>query len=119
MMNDEGAVRKAKELAEGSTPILVGTPTIFELYVGVSLSSKAFEERGKILDVLVSVTQLPLDAASAVRGGIIYGQKVKEGRKIDPEDAMLAGIAIENNQPLLTRNKRDFIGIQGLKVETY
>ena len=119
MMNDEGAVRKAKGLADGSTPILVGTPTIFELYVGVSLSSKAYEERERILDVLGSVTQLPLDAASAIRGGTIYGQKIKGGRKMDPEDAMLAGIAIENNQPLLTRNRRDFIGIQGLKVETY
>ena len=29
---------------------------------------------------------------------------VKEKAKIDPEDAMLAGIAIQNNEPLLTRN---------------
>lgn len=32
---------------------------------------------------------------------------------------MLAGIAIENHQPLLTRNKKDFSGIPELKVEGY
>jgi len=44
---------------------------------------------------------------------------VKEKAKIDPEDAMLAGIAIQNNEPLLTRNRKDFIGIPELKLETY
>ena len=50
---------------------------------------------------------------------MIYAQKVKERMKIDPEDAMLAGIAAENHQPLLTRNRRDFSGITDLKVESY
>jgi predicted nucleic acid-binding protein len=62
---------------------------------------------------------LSLDAASASKAGIIYAQRVKEKTKIDPEDAMLAGIAIQNNEPLLTRNRKDFAGIPELKLETY
>ena len=50
---------------------------------------------------------------------MIYAQRIKEKTKIDPEDAMLAGIAIQNNEPLLTRNRKDFAGIPELKVETY
>lgn len=119
MLNDRGAIKKAKELTDASIPIMVGTPTIFELYVGVGLSLKSSEEKEKILSVLRSLTQLPLDGSSATRAGLIYAQKTKEKSKIDPEDAMLAGIAIENYQPLLTRNRKDFVGIPDLKVETY
>ena len=119
MKNDASAVRKAKDLSDASVSILVGTPTIFELYVGVGLSVRSSEEREKVLSILGSLPHLSLDAASASKAGIIYAQRVKERTKIDPEDAMLAGIAIQNNEPLLTRNRKDFIGIPELKLETY
>jgi predicted nucleic acid-binding protein len=119
MMNDSDAVRRAKKLTEESIPIVIGTPTVFELYVGVGLSVKNSEEREKIQNILKSLTHLPLDVQSATRAGLIYAQKVKEGSRIDPEDAMLAGIAIESQQPILTRNRKDFLGIPELKVESY
>lgn len=119
MLNDKGAVGKAKELADGSIPIIVGTPTLFELYVGVGLSVKSESEGEKIRGAVGSLTQVPLDASSARRAGLIYARKVREGTMIDTEDAMLAGIALENNQPILTRNKKHFLGIYGLKVEDY
>lgn len=119
MKNDASAIRKAKDLSSASIPILVGTPTIFELYIGVGLSVRSGEEREKVLDILRSLPHLTLDAASASRAGIIYAQRVKEKTKIDPEDAMLAGIAIQNNESLLTRNRKGFAGIPELKLETY
>jgi tRNA(fMet)-specific endonuclease VapC len=119
MKKDTSAVRKAEELSDASLSILVGTPTIFELYVGVGLSVKSAEEREKVLGILRSLPHLPLDAVSASKAGLIYANRVKEKTKIDPEDAMLAGIAIQNNEPLLTRNRKDFAGIPELKVETY
>ena len=119
MKNDEGAVRKAKDLSDASVSILVGTPTIFELYVGVGLSVRSSEEREKVLSILRSLPHLSLDAASASKAGMIYAQRVKEKTRIDPEDAMLAGIAIQNNVAILTRNRKDFAGIPELKLETY
>jgi len=119
MKNDTSAVRKGKDLSDASVSILVGTPTIFELYIGVGLSVRSSEEREKVLSTLRSLPHLSLDAASASKAGIIYAQRVKEKTKIDPEDAMLAGIAIQNNEPLLTRNRKDFAGIPELKLETY
>jgi predicted nucleic acid-binding protein len=119
MKKDTSAVRKAEELSDASVSILVGTPTIFELYVGVGLSVRSAEEREKVLGILRSLPHLSLDAASASKAGMIYAQRVKEKTKIDPEDAMLAGIAIQNNEPLLTRNRKDFAGIPELKVESY
>jgi predicted nucleic acid-binding protein len=119
MKKDTSAVRKAEQLSDASVSILVGTPTIFELYVGVGLSVRSAEEREKVLGILRSLPHLSLDAASASKAGMIYAQLVKEKTKIDPEDAMLAGIAIQNNEPLLTRNRKDFAGIPELKVESY
>ena len=63
---DENAVQKAKELSDASLSVLVGTPTIFELYVGVGLSVRASEE--KDLSLLKSLPNLPLDASSASKG---------------------------------------------------
>lgn len=119
MRDDQGAVGKATELADENVPVLVGAPSIFELYVGVGLSLRSSEEKEKVLEVLKSLAQLPLDSQSAMRAGLIYAQRAKEGTKMDPEDAMLAGIAVENHQPLLTRNRKHFSGIADLKVETY
>lgn len=119
MMNDRGAVAKAKALAEAAVPLMVGAPSVFELYVGVGLSSKSAEEKREVEEALDSLTHLPLDLKAARRGGLIYAQKSREGRKIEPEDAMIAGIALESGQPVLTRNVRDFAGTSGLKVETY
>ena len=119
MKRDAGAIQRAKDLSDASVSILVGTPTIFELYVGVGLSVRSSEEREKVLGVLKSLPHLPLDAASASRAGMIYAQRIRERTKIDPEDAMLAGIAIQNNEPILTRNRKDFAGISELKLESY
>ena len=119
MKGDAAAKAMAERLVGESTPMMVGTPTIFELYVGVGLSSKSPEEREKVLDALRSLIQLPLDAASATRAGAIYAQRMKESSPIDTEDAMLAGIALENQESVLTRNVKHFSGIAGLKVEGY
>ena len=119
MLNDKGALMRAKELANDSISVVVGTPTLFELYVGVGLSGKAEAEKEKIQDTIGSLTQVPLDASSARRAGLVYASKAREGIRIDTEDAMLAGIALENDQPILTRNKKHFSGIPGLRVEEY
>lgn len=119
MKQDEQAIQKAKDLSDASISVLVGTPTIFELYVGVGLSVRAGEEKEKVLNILKSLPNLPFDASSASKAGTIYAQRIREGTKIDPEDAMLAGIAIQNNEPLLTRNRRHFAGIPDLRLEPY
>jgi predicted nucleic acid-binding protein len=119
MKQDEHAIQKAKQLSDASTSVLVGTPTIFELYVGVGQSVRPGEEKEKVLSILKSLPNLPLDASSASKGGTIYAQRTREGAKIDPEDAMLAGIAIQNNEPIITRNRRHFAGIADLKLEPY
>jgi predicted nucleic acid-binding protein len=61
----------------------------------------------------------PLDAAAANPAGEVDADLIKQGAQIDPEDAMIAGIALEFRQPLLTRNVRHFSRVPRLQVESY
>ena len=119
MENDPSAVKKAGEIEGSGQTLSVGAPTIFELYVGLSLSKKPEEETRKIVDVLSALPQYPLDFASASSGGVIYGMKMRTGFKMDPEDAMIAGIARTYKEKIVTRNVKHFRGIDGVSVETY
>ncbi len=119
MAKDPAAVRKARELEQDGLSIMVGSPTVFELFAGVALSRKAEEEKTKIMTILSSLPQLNLDFPSGRDGGMIYGEKMRMGRTIDPEDAMLAGIARVKVEKILTRNVKHFSDIEGVIIETY
>lgn len=119
MINDPLALAKATELERRGLTVYVGAPTVFELYVGVSLTRKSEEEKLKITSVMAAMPQLPLDFQSAQVSGSIYGGKLKAGSRIDPEDAMLAGIAKVRGEAIVTRNVKHFANIEGLTVESY
>ena len=119
MMKDPAALGKAEEVERKGSTISVGAPSIFELFAGVALTRKSEEEKSKIMSTISSLPQLPLDFPSARAGGQIYGGKAKAGSKVDPEDAMLAGIAKIRGETIITRNVKHFTNIEGVNVETY
>ena len=119
MVGDKAAVEKAMEIEAKGTPLIVSAPTVFELYVGISLSRKAEEGKARVLVVLESLPFLPLDVESSKAGGRIYGEKKRMGSTVDPEDAMVAGIARVHGEKVLTRNLKHFQGIEGVNVESY
>lgn len=119
MVGDKAAVEKAREIEAKGTPLIVSAPTVFELYVGIFLSRKAEEGKARVLVVLESLPFLPLDVESSKAGGRIYGEKKRMGSTVDPEDAMVAGIARVHGEKVLTRNLKHFQGIEGVNVESY
>jgi tRNA(fMet)-specific endonuclease VapC len=80
---------------------------------------KGEEEKAWIFAVLESLPFLPLDVESSKAGGRIYEERKRVGSTIDPEDAMVAGIARVHGERMLTRNLRHFQGIEGVNVESY
>ncbi len=119
MMNEANAVAKAKEIEGKGSTISVCSPSVFELYVGVALSRKPEDEKARIIDLIGSLPQLPLDFESARVAGAIYGGRIKAGAEMDPEDAMIAGIAKVRNEHVITRNAKHFYWIDGIKVVPY
>jgi tRNA(fMet)-specific endonuclease VapC len=115
----EAAVSKMKLLESESVATNISSPSIFEVFVGISLTKKPSSEKKKIMDVLESWGTLVLDSECAARGGNIHGQLINEGQPIDPEDSMIAAIAIVNNETLLTKNTKHFSRVPDLKIEGY
>jgi tRNA(fMet)-specific endonuclease VapC len=93
MRNNPEAITRAKEIERNSIPLMVTAPTVFELNVGLSLSTKPLEEKERIKKVIDSLLFLPLDYKASIEGRSIYGEKRKQGDTINPQDAMIAGIA--------------------------
>ncbi len=115
----ESAVKKIQMLESEAIATNISAPSIFELFIGISLTKKPAAEKKKIMDVLESWGTLSLDSNCAARGGIIHGQLIKEGQSIDPEDSMIAAIAIVNDETLLTKNVKHFERIPDLNIESY
>lgn len=113
------AIEKVKSLDKAKEVQFVASPTIFELYSGIAQSKKSDEEKKRVFAVLGSQTILGLDKISAEEAGKIEGTLVKQGMQIEPEDCMIAGIAVNYGESILTRNILHFSRIKKLKVETY
>lgn len=113
------AINKIEKLQHIQEPIFITTPTIFELWTGISCGNQPEKEKQKLKIIIENQRILDFNNSSAQEAGIINGTLKKQGIPIDPEDCMIAGIAINHNEPILTRNIKHFQRIKGLKVETY
>ena len=119
MKYDKDAIRKAEEIEKKGNSIAVTSISIFELFIGVSLSIIQDQERNKINRILNGLSIISFDEDSAREAGKIYAQKRKNGAAIEPEDSMIAGICSRRNEILITRNIKHFSDIEGLRVESY
>ena len=93
--------------------------TRFELSAGIEGSSAAEQERRRVLQAVSAHPALPLDGPSADRAGTVHGALLARGTRIPADDAMIAGIALENGEPLLTRDVGHFRRVEGLVLESY
>ncbi|MEJ7137277.1 type II toxin-antitoxin system VapC family toxin [Amphibiibacter pelophylacis] len=59
---------------------------------------------------------LTFDARAAVHYALLVAHRQQAGRPISTEDAQIAATAIAADMPVVTRNSKDFEGIDGLSV---
>ena len=118
LRNEPNAVSKIQKLRQENIPIQITTPSIFELWSGASSLEKSERQKNNLAMFIQEQLIIPLDAESAEKAGRIGGTLVKKGLQIQAEDCMIAGIAIKNNIPLLTKDG-DFKRIEELKIEEY
>ena len=116
--NNKEAVLKMNNLIESDEVVGIATPTIFELWSGVTALDRAENEKNKIISLISKLVIYTLDKNSAEVAGKINGELIKKGLKIEPQDIMIAGIALTNHKKVLTRDEH-FSRIEGLKVESY
>jgi predicted nucleic acid-binding protein len=59
---------------------------------------------------------LPFDARAAELAGAAYRELAGEGAVIGKADLYVAGICLAVGAPLLTRNRREFQRVRGLRL---
>lgn len=118
LKNDAKAVQKSKELFSRGENIFITAISVFELWQGEEDLADEGKKR-KILELLSSIGHLDFDFSSAKIGGKIYRGLRNKGQLVQAEDTMIAGIALQNNEVVLTRNIKDFSKIEGLRIENY
>ncbi len=119
MKGDKRAVAKFQEIKRSNKGQSISTPSVFELFVGIGMAKKPEKEKKRVMESILSMAVMDLKKESAARAGIIYANLLKKGERIDPVDCLISGIAIENRDTLLTRNRKHFSKIKGLEVESY
>ena len=119
MRGKQEAIHKLNEIVERNLGQYITAPTVMELAVGVSLSNLPKTERDKIDEIIGGFQVLPLGAISAWRAGIELGSLKRSGVLVDPIDAQIAGIALQHDDIVVTRNIKHFERFKGLRVEGY
>lgn len=95
----------------------LSTIVLHELYFGAFKS----ERRDANLDRIARLPfpKLDLTDDDARYAGIIRAGLGAAGRPIGPYDVLIAGQALARGLTLITRNMREFIRIEGLRVEDW
>jgi tRNA(fMet)-specific endonuclease VapC len=113
------ATRLMRELEEGSDPLRIPAVVAYELWEGADRSRWAADEQFLVEEALAAHGVLPLTLAHAKQAGTISSRLKDRGDPIADPDLLVAGTALAEGETLVTRNKRDFERVPGLRLRTY
>jgi predicted nucleic acid-binding protein len=113
------AARKLQELTVRGEPLRIAIFTLAELYVGVAKGTRPRQERTAIEQCVAPFEVLPFERSTAEIFGTIVGELEKRGEAISDIDALIASVAFEHSDVLVTRNRKHFDRIPGLTIEGY
>ncbi len=92
------------------------TINLFELYYGAYKSKKADKNVRAVDELTTRFKALKFTNKSSDIAGKILAELEKKGELIDFRDVMVAGIILETNIMLYTRNTEHFKGIKGVNL---
>lgn len=116
LRSDQAATAVAESLDEAGERPSVTPVSAAEVWVGAELGTDP--ERAAAARLIESLTWLDFDRGSARLAGSIQAALVREGDEIGIADCMIAAMAIEHDETLVTRD-RVFERIPGLDLRTY
>jgi predicted nucleic acid-binding protein len=102
--------RVAVELKSGK--LATTSVSAFELWVGC----RTTKQTQAVEVLLAALTILPLTMAAARRSAEVKRDLDESGQTIGMADSLIAGITLENQGILLTRNKKHFERIKDLSL---
>ncbi|MFC4249379.1 type II toxin-antitoxin system VapC family toxin [Natribaculum luteum] len=119
LRGDENAKRLLDIVEKEARPQKVSSVTVLELYEGVARSQTPEAKRERILEILETKHVVSADHTVMRKAGKLSGELINDGERIDREDCMIAATAVLNDEPVITRNTKQFERIGGLEVRSY
>ena len=107
---EPAAAQVAEELERGS--LCTTAVSRFELLSGV----RSARQEAAVRELLAAVSALPLDEEAADRAAEVRRALERSGEPIGMADSLIAGIALARGGTLLTRNRRHFERVGGLRL---
>lgn len=117
LRREESSVEKLKQLEEENKAYSLATPTIYELWIGISRAE--IDEKEKLLDIIESQIIHSLDKESTINAGKIQRELIEKGERIGHIDALIAGIAQKNTGKIITDNTNEFQRVNNLETIDY
>ncbi len=114
----EEAVQLVKGWRESNTRVAIAAPALAEAASGAALERTGREQQ-RLDKVSSELLVLPLTRESAMRAGSIDAELTEAGEMIGLVDAMIAAVALENEELLVTKNLGHFERIPNLQVQWY
>ena len=120
LKGEENAVEKSEKLAEEARTQNLCTPVVYEITTGIEFTGSK-RERIKFESMAKRFTIHAFDEEAARLSGEIHAELLREGEERGSVDIQIAGIALSNDETLLT-NDSDYGIISevfGLRLEGY
>ena len=111
LMGTQPMADQVLEYSESET-LQTSAITCFELLSG----AKEGKRGDRVRHLLATIPVLSLDRAAATQAAAVRQQLASSGFSIGMADSLIAGIALVNGLPLLTRNRKHFEHVEGLHV---
>jgi len=116
---DPGARAAAEAADQGSDAVRVPAPALARFWEGVERARRPVRDAAALRDFLLSLPTVDLTARHGVEAARLLARASAEGAPLEPFDAMVAAIALVEDETLLTRNQRDFGPVAGLRMRAY
>lgn len=113
------AVSLLRDLEGRREPLKVPAIVLHELYRGVAASKFTSRERAVVEAALGGKPILPYGPEAARAGGTLEAKLHRGGRRLDPEDCMIAATALTEGDELVTRDGGLVGRVEGLRTLTY
>lgn len=99
--------------------VAISTITLFELQYGIEKSQYRQRSEDALTKFMLPLDLIDLDHLSAIEAANIRAQLERSGVSIGPYDLLIAGLAWSMDMTLVTNNTREFIRIEGLRLENW
>ena len=90
-----------------------------ELFYGAMRSNNPERTLSRQQEFINLFVSLPFDDEAAMICGRIRASLAARGTPIGPYDVQIAAIALANNLTLVTHNTREFVRVEGLRIEDW